>query len=111
MLGSTDGFCASLGKESWALFLQHLCPRNLKEERETEECYQCLVKVRTHLDLGCKKLYWDIQCVQRGREKNLPSFLEKRRANFKSSLWKWWIMFGNRSLFLCRKALLNGLCC
>lgn len=36
MLGSTEGFCASLGKKSWALFLQHLCPKNLKEERERE---------------------------------------------------------------------------
>lgn len=54
----------------------------------TEECCQCLVKMRTHLALSyqiifsghelrrsvCPKSNW--------AEKNLPSLLEKCRANF-----------------------------
>lgn len=71
-------------------------------EREREECYQYLVKVRTHLDLSCKKgfsghvLAWSV-CLKfnKAEKKNLPSFLEKYRANFRWSVQKWWIMSRN----------------
>lgn len=53
-------------------------------EREREECYQYLVKVRTPLDLSCKKrFFWactgmvSVSKVQQGREKKSSLFSRK----------------------------------